>query len=60
MSAILRLHDEQLTFRLFPSLFMVPGMAHCLGESYATVPTVDLDVGGALKQWSLTPRAPSG
>jgi feruloyl esterase len=39
-------------------LFMVPGMDHCLGESYPTAPTVDFDVVGALKQWKTTGTAP--
>jgi feruloyl esterase len=39
-------------------LFMIPGMDHCLGESYPTAPTVDFDVVGALKQWKATGKAP--
>jgi feruloyl esterase len=39
-------------------LFMVPGMDHCLGESYPTAPTVTFDVVGALKQWKATGKAP--
>ena len=39
-------------------LFMVPGMDHCLGESYPTAPTVNFDVVGALKQWKTTGKAP--
>ena len=39
-------------------LFMVPGMDHCLGESYPTAPTVSFDVVGALKQWKTTGKAP--
>jgi feruloyl esterase len=39
-------------------LFMIPGMDHCLGESYPTAPTVTFDVVGALKQWKTTGKAP--
>jgi feruloyl esterase len=39
-------------------LFMIPGMDHCLGESYPTAPTVDFDVVGALKQWKAAGKAP--
>jgi feruloyl esterase len=39
-------------------LFMVPGMDHCLGESYPTAPTVNFDVVGALKKWKATGKAP--
>ena len=38
-------------------LFMVPGMDHCLGESYPTAPTVNFDVVGFLKQWKATGKA---
>jgi feruloyl esterase len=39
-------------------LFMVPGMDHCIGESYPTAPTVNFDVVGALRQWKATGKAP--
>jgi len=39
-------------------LFMVPGMDHCIGESYPTAPTVKFDVVGALKQWKTSGKAP--
>jgi feruloyl esterase len=39
-------------------LFMVPGMDHCIGESYPTAPTVNFDVVGALKQWKTSGKAP--
>lgn len=39
-------------------LFMVPGMDHCLAESYPTAPTVDLDVVRLLKQWKTSGKAP--
>jgi feruloyl esterase len=39
-------------------LFMVPGLDHCLGESYPTAPTVNFDVVGALKKWKATGKAP--
>jgi feruloyl esterase len=39
-------------------LFMVPGMDHCLGESYAFSPTTDFDNVALLRQWKATGKAP--
>jgi feruloyl esterase len=39
-------------------LFMVPGMHHCLGESFATNPTTDFDAVSVLKQWKATGHVP--
>lgn len=39
-------------------LFMVPAMAHCLGDDYSYAPTTNFDAVGFIRQWKATGKAP--
>jgi feruloyl esterase len=39
-------------------LFMVPAMAHCLGDDYSYAPTTNFDAVGFIRRWKMSGKAP--